>query len=208
MTTEKRRSQRVLARIQIPEFLRRDSEFARWLALLWFGTGTMLGVGLIVVGTGLAALGLAVILHGFGVVTLSISNQLGPSLAAGLVTGVLGGLALGLGVESQAGHGYLRRPAEPWEVVVAHLPGLIVFVWLLGVARSLLQRVIEDAPAAFGLIPRYLDAVGGAWAAAAFVGLPALWAIYQFMVPKVTRIADYAPGIVYLVWVIAALNRF
>lgn len=208
MTTDKPRWGGVLSRVQLPAFLEKDSSLSRRLALLWFGVGTSVGIGLLVVGMGLVALGVTIVLNGFGLVTINLPTELGASLASGLVIGVFGALALGLGVESQAGHGYVRWSAEPWEIAVAHLPGLVIFAWLMSVAGSLLERVIVDAPAAFGLITRYMSAVGSAAFVAGIVGVPALWAIHQFVVPREPRFADLAPAAVFVAWALASLNSF
>jgi len=188
--------------------MRRESEVARWLALLWFGTGTVFGIGLLIVGVGLVALGIVVTLNGFGRVTVALPDELGTSLAAGLVIGVTGGLALGLGVESQAGHGYVSRTSEAWEVAISHLPGFLLFAWVVAIIGSIIERIIADAPEAFGVVPRYLDAVGGAWIPAAVVGLPALWAIHQFMVPRESRFADFAPAALFVAWALATISAF
>ena len=57
---------RLIDRIPMPEFMQRDSELARWLQLVWFGSGTIVGIGLLVTGVGLMALGLVIGLNGFG----------------------------------------------------------------------------------------------------------------------------------------------
>jgi hypothetical protein len=199
---------RLIDRIPIPEFMQRDSELARWLQLVWFGSGTMIGIGLLVTGIGLMALGLVIALNGFGVVEISAPDELGTSLALGLVVAVAGSAALGLGLETQVGHGYVRRESAPWEIAIAHLPGLVVFVWGLAAVRSLLDRLIEDAPEAASLALRYVDAVRDAWPIAALVGIPVLWVVHQFMVPHESRMADYAPAVVFIAWAVGAVSAF
>ena len=199
---------RLIDRIPMPEFMQRDSELARWLQLVWFGSGTIIGIGLLVTGVGLVALGLVIGLNGFGVVEVSVPDELGTSLAVGLVIAVAGSAALGLGLETQVGHGYVRRESAPWEIAVAHLPGVAVFVWGLSVVRRLLGPVVEDAPEAGTLVPRYLEAVGSGWLIAVLIGIPVLWAIHQFMVPHESRMADYAPAVVFIAWVVGAASAF
>ena len=208
MTTEEPRTRGLFSRIPVPAFLDRDSELARWFVLVRYGVGTAIGIGLLVVGTGLVALGLIVVLNGFGTVTINVDNELGASLAGGLVIGVSGGLALGLGVESQAGHGFVRRAHEPWEIAVAHLPGIAVLIWLLSVVRSAAERILPNEPDSFALIPRYLSAVGSGWLLVTLIGVGGLWAIHQFVVPRETRVADIAPAVLYIVWVITAVMAF
>jgi hypothetical protein len=208
MTTEEPKGSGLLSRFDLPQFLGRDSASRRLVGLAVFGTGTVFGIGLLVLGVGLVAAGLVVMLNGFGVVEVALDDELGTSLAVGLIIAVLGAFALGLGVESPAGHGYLRVTASPWEVALAHLPGIVVFVLLVNFLRSLVERIIDDLPEAFALVPAYLSAVSSGAVTAAIIGLPVLWAVHQFLVPREERFEDLAPAVVFIAWAIGTALAF
>ncbi|HEX9846909.1 MAG TPA: hypothetical protein VGB33_00685 [Acidimicrobiia bacterium] len=111
-------------------------------AILGYGTiGTMGDVGLMVLGSLLVGLSIAVLLEGFGIVD-AITEEIstGATLISAIVLAVVGLFCLGVASEGPLGRGRQLVGFQPWEmgigrtlaVFVAGLLGLLVYQLITG----------------------------------------------------------------------------
>lgn len=136
----------------------------------------MLDVAMLVVGSGLVGLAIAVLLAGFGLVGDGIDLGIGSLLGSALVLGVVGAFALGLAGEG--GYGSSEQPDRftPLEVMAGRIAAGLAVSALLLVGADRLVSLVADlavplragqemlrAAAVAGLIVT-LPAVLGVWA--------------------------------------------
>jgi len=193
----------------IPPFFRRGSEFWRWLSMIALNTSTVLGIGLLVVGTGLVGAGLAILASGFGIVDIDLTPDLGSSLAVGLVVTLIGAFATGLAVEGPVGYKVRRFQAEAWEEALTVVPGFFIAAWLAGRLAALADELLLDFDGAFVVVPEQIRAVGDVaigWPMLSAVAV--LFAVHQFVVQRFPKLEYQAQGIVYVVWLLAAVSAF
>ena len=193
----------------IPPFFRRGSEFWRWVSLIVLNAVTVLGIGLLVVGTGLVGAGLAILASGFGLVDVGLTSDLGTALAVGLVVSLIGAFATGLAVEGPVGYKVRRFEARPWEVAVTTAPGFFIAAWAAARLASLADRLLERFPDAFDVVGIQLRAVGETalgWPLVVAVVL--LFAVHQFAVARFPKLEYQAHGVIYVVWLLAAISAY
>lgn len=193
----------------IPPFFQKGSEFWRWTAMIALNTTTMLGIGLLVIGTGLVGSGLAILAGGFGIVDVGLTDDLGSSLAVGLVVGLIGSFATGFAVEGPVGYKVRRFQAQAWEAALTAIPAFLVAGWVAGVLADLADRFLLDFSDAFVVVPELIRAVGEVavgWPMLAAVA--ALFTIHQFVIARFPKLEYQAHGIIYVVWLLAAISAF
>jgi len=119
------------------------SMLKRYAVLAYGALGTMLDVGLMVLGALLVGLAIAVLLAGFELVNVSSDLSTGSMLVSALVLAVVGLFCLGVASEGPLGRG--RR--------------LVGFkIWEVGIGRTLaVFGVGFGALLAYGFITRFLD---------------------------------------------------
>ena len=108
--------------------------------------GTMLDVGLVVVGTLLLGLAMAVILDGFDLVTIGLGLSTGAMLGSGLVIGIVGGFALGVASEGPLGRGRRLEGYDGVEVLVARMVAAVVVGLVFLLIRSYLIDPAAELP--------------------------------------------------------------
>lgn len=202
-------TRRMMPQLSLPGPVAKGSEFRRWVSILAYYAGSVVNVALLVVGTGLAAAGIATILDGFGIVDISIADDLESALAVGLVTSVLGGFAIGLAVEGPIGHRFRGFWARPWERTVAHVVPVIVASWALGVIADLVAPRLSQFPEGFAIIPSFIDSVAYAgFRSALLIGIPAVFVVHQFVDPLEEGFEYNAPAALYVAWVVGTAVAF
>ena len=115
----------------------------RYATLAYGALGTMLDVGLMVLGALLVGLAIAVLLAGFELVDVAQDLTTGPMLVSSLVLAVVGLFCLGVASEGPLGRGRRLVGFKLWEVGV----GRIIAVFGVGFAALL----------AYGFITRFMD---------------------------------------------------
>jgi hypothetical protein len=193
----------------IPPFFRRGSELWRWVSMVFFNAFTILGIGLLVAGTGLVGAGIAILLSGFGVVDVGLTPDLGTSLAVGLVVGLIGAFAIGLAVEGPIGYRARQFEMRSWEVAITAIPPFFISIWVANRMAALADRLLADFPDGFVVISSQLEAVAAAaprWPL--LVGVAALFLIHQFVVPRFPNLEYQVHGIIYVVWLLTALAEY
>ncbi len=97
------------------------AQVKRYLILAYGAIGTMLDVGLMVLGGLLVGLAISILLAGFGLVDLGLVLSTGAILVSAIVLGVLGLFCLGLASEGPLGRGRRLVGFKYWEVGVGRL---------------------------------------------------------------------------------------
>lgn len=134
-----------------------QTENLKRYAILAYGAfGTMADVGLMVLGSLLVGLSLAVLLGGFGLVDVTTQNlSTGAMLISAIVLAVVGLFCLGVASEGPLGRGRRLVGFKLWEVGI----GRTISVFLVGLIALLLYNFIagllESVPA-----PLYKGAEG------------------------------------------------
>jgi hypothetical protein len=193
----------------IPPFFRKGSEFWRWVSMVALNTTTMLGIGLLVIGTGLVGGGVAILASGFGVIDVALTADLGSSLAVGLVVSLLGAFATGLAVEGPVGYKVRRFEAKAWEAALTALPAFLIAAWLAAVLGDLADRFLLQYSEAFIVVPELIKAVGKVaigWPM--LVAVAAVFTTHQFVVGRFAKLEYQVHGIVYVVWLLATVSAY
>lgn len=128
--------------------------------LVWGALGTMLDVALIVVGSALLGLTLAVLLDGFELVTVGLDLSTGAMLGSSLVIGIVGGFALGVASEGPLGRGRRLVGFPENQVMVARLVAAVAVGLILIVVRILVEGFLADLPLPFVIASDILQAAG------------------------------------------------
>ena len=157
------------------------SPFRRLLGLGMHTLGTSFDVGLLVVGTGLVGLAIAVLLDGFDVVEIGLTDSTGSMLGSGLVIAVFGAFALGVAVEGPIGYSTRRRGTfNDIEVAIAGAIGALVAGLALFLIANFVERFVEDLPQPFEFGITVIRSAGRAGMTAGFLlGVPALWGVRE-----------------------------
>ncbi|MGH8953296.1 MAG: hypothetical protein ACRDX9_17975 [Acidimicrobiia bacterium] len=122
-------------RADTPELIKR-------YAILAYGAfGTMLDVGLMVLGTLLVGLALSVVLAGFDLVNVIQDMSTGAMLSSSLVLLVIGLFCLGVAAEGPLGRGRDLVGFKLWEIGL----GRIVAVLVVGLVLLIVHGLIDDA---------------------------------------------------------------
>ncbi len=114
----------------------RPATVKRYAVLAYGAAGTMLDVGLMVLGALLVGLSISVVLAGLGIASVVMELSTGPMLVSALVLGVAGAFCLGLASEGPLGRGRRLAGFKLWEVGV----GRALAVFLVGLFALFLYR--------------------------------------------------------------------
>lgn len=209
MTDGRRRLGRWGPRVTVPAVLERGSETRRWIALTVRSALLVFDVGLLVAGTGLVGVGLALILNGFGMIDLVVDADLSQALAVGLVVTMIGGLALGIAVEGPIGNPAPAVKAKAWESILVAAPALLAFIWIIGILERISDRLLLPYSDLFSFVSSHLHAVQQAGVSVGLVvGIPAMWATRHFLAPRLVFFERAAPGALYLCWMIGVIAAY
>ncbi len=166
--------------------------------------GEMLDVGLLVLGTAIVALGVTVLLDGFSVVDLGLTDSAGAMLGSGIVLGVLGAFALGVAAEGPIGHPARRESGEPLERAAGRALSLVLVGLGMLALSTFLGPLVSGLPTPFQVAVELLGTIGLAGCTVAVViGVPLL-----FLLERATTlprwVSDWSGGTLYLVWAVGA----
>lgn len=113
----------------------------RYAVLAYGAAGTMLDVGLMVLGSLLVGLSASLVLAGFGIANVELELETGPLMVSALVLGVSGAFCLGLASEGPLGRGRRLTGFKLWEVGI----GRTLAVFLVGVTALFVYRLTVGA---------------------------------------------------------------
>lgn len=181
------------------------SQARRLLGLGLHTLGTSFDVGLLVVGTGLVGLAIAVLLDGFDVVEIGLSDSTGSMLGSGLVIAVFGAFALGVAVEGPIGYSSRRRGTfNDIEVAIAGVVGALIAGLVLVLIANYARGFIDELPMAFDFGVTVIHSAGRAgMTAGLFLGVPALWGVRELWGHN-AWIEEIELPIFYVIWATAA----
>jgi hypothetical protein len=179
-----------------------------WISYLKLGVrsiGTMLDVGLFVLGTGLTGLAAAVVLDGFELIDVGFELSTAGTLGSGLVIGVTGVFAFGVASEGPGGRGEEVGAHSSTELAVGRLVGTLLVGVALMIAAGRLQALTIGLPAPFAIGVSMVEATGrGGLVAVPLLGVPLTWWLGR-LTGKGRRLGSLQIPILYLIWVLAAV---
>ncbi len=181
--------------------------FRYYLGLALGTFRTALDVGMLVVGSGLIGLAVAVLADGFGFVAIGLELSTGAMLGTSLVIAVVGAFALG--IASEGGYGSLRATARYslLEVAIGRLVFIVVVSLLLLTAASRLEPIVLELTYPMRVAQEVVRAGGSAGFFAAFVGVPAAWGLRAGLA-RLDWGFEFDIPVLYVIWVAAALVAF
>lgn len=181
------------------------SQAQRLLGLGVHTVGTSFDVGLLVVGTGLLGLAIAVLLDGFDVVEIGLTDSTGAMLGSGLVIAVFGAFALGVAVEGPIGYSTRRRGSfSDIEVAIAGAIGALLAGLVLFVIANFARQFVDELPQPFDFGVTVIRSAGRAgMTAGLFLGVPALWGVRELWGHN-AWIEEVELPIFYAIWATAA----
>lgn|SRR5690606_10723838 len=182
-----------------------QSTLRHQLALAWGALGTMLDVALIVVGSALLGLAVAVLLDGFELVTIGLDLSTGAMLGSSLVIGIVGGFALGVASEGPLGRGRRLVGYQETHILVARLVAAVAVGLTLMVVRMLIEDFLAELPLPFGVAAEVIQAAAVAGVTAVpILAVPLAWWTRSGGFGEAMA-ADGDIPIMYFVWAVATM---
>ena len=178
-----------------------------YFALVGSTFRTMLSMGMLVVGTGLMGLAIAVVLDGFGIVEIGLGLSIGEVLAAFIVIGVSGAFAFGVATEGRYGTAALMERYPSLEVVVGRIFGGVLVVLLLGWIAGQVESVVADQALPYRVGQEVIRAAGSSGLLVVLVGVPAVWLLRQGIRRAGFEASVELPAL-YVLWAVSALIAF
>lgn len=194
--------------MNITEHIGTHPQSVRYYFLLIGSTfRTMLSMGMLVVGTGLMGLAIAVFLDGFGVVEIGLGLSIGEVLGAFIVMGVSAAFAFGVATEGRYGTAALMARYPSLEVVAGRILGGVLVVLLLGWVAEQLEPIVAEQALPFRVGHEVIRATGSAGLLAVLLGVPLVWALRQGARRAGFDADVELPGL-YVLWALLALITF
>lgn len=176
-----------------------------FLALFGHALANASDIALLVIGTGLVSLAAAVLIDGFDIASLDLTDGTGAMLGSALVIGVFGAFALGVAAEGPIGHRsyawmYASGPVIFVRLVAVFGIGLLVFI--LG---GVLPRFLDDLPQVFEMVIDVVRAVGLAgMTVVPLIGVP-ISAGLRYFYGREQWVEELELPLLYVVWLTAAI---
>ena len=178
----------------------------RYTILAYGGAGTMLDVGLMVLGSLLVGSAVAVLLAGFELVDVILEEMSsGAMLASALVLGVVGLFCLGVASEGPLGRGRRLVGFKLWEVGI----GRALAVFGVGLAaffgHEVLAGLLDGLPAPLHRGTEGIRAVGVAgMGAMPIIGVP-LSLVFRWAPTRYPWMPDFDIPSMFVVWAVAVM---
>lgn len=165
----------------------------------------MLDVGLVVVGSALLGLAIAVLLDGFDLVSVGLGLSTGAMLGSSLVIGIIGGFALGVASEGPLGRSRRSVGLAENQILLARILASVVVGLLLLLVRSLVDGFLSDLPFPFQVGADIIQAAAVAgFTAVPVIAVPLAWWMRSGGFGS-TVAADGDIPLMYAVWAIATM---
>ena len=178
----------------------------RYAILAYGAVGTMLDVGLMVLGSLLVGFAVSVLLAGFEIVNV-IPEEMssGAMLASALVLGVVGLFCLGVASEGPLGRGRRLVGFKLWEVGVGRILGVLGVGFAAFFAYDVLIGLIDDLPVPFRRGTEGLRVVG----VTGMVAMPLIGVPLSLLFRWAPSLYSWMPTLdipsLFVVWAIAAM---
>lgn len=183
------------------------SPLRRRARLFWRVLGTTFDVGLMVLGSALVSFAVVILLDGFDVVNLGLTESTGAMLGSALVIAVFGAFAIGVAVEGPVRH---LRELSTNELELAITRGISLLI--TGLVFLTVGRIglgyIKELPAVFDQSLQVVVSTGIAgftWTLV--VGLVALWGVRRMFADRPWLDQIELP-LLYVVWAIGTAIVF
>lgn len=167
------------------------------------GFGTILDIGMMIIGIGLLSIAIATLLDGFGGAEPSLTDNSGAMFGSALLVGVFGSFALGV-----ANEGPLTSPREGEHVGLietnaARAVSILILVAAVGWVAGLLPSILESLPTPFSLATTVIQQTGRAgFFFGLLMGVP-LAVLLRMWKPTIREDADFA--IIFVVWLMGTI---
>lgn len=177
----------------------------RYAILAYGAFGTMFDIGLMVLGSLLIGLSIAVLLAGFDLVNVAQDLSTGAMLISAVVLAVVGLFCLGVASEGPLGRGRRLVGFELWEVGI----GRTIAVFTIGLGAVLLYQVVlgflDGLPRPLYQGTEGIRAVGVAgMTVMPLIGVP-LSLLMRWAPPKYVWVHRLDAAAMFVVWAIAAM---
>ncbi len=177
-----------------------------YLVLAYGAVGTMLDVGLMVLGSLLVGLSIAVLLAGFDLVAVSQELSTGATLISAVVLAVIGLFCLGVASEGPLGRGRRLVGFEYWEVGIGRVVASLAIGFAALALYGLVQDVIVGFPSPLQRGAEGIRAVGVAGTTVVpLIGVPLSVAL-SAAPAKYGWLHRMDVPLLYVVWALAAIS--
>jgi len=179
----------------------------RYAILAYGGFGTMVAVGLMVLGSLLVGLAVAVFLAGFDLIDQFVEPMSTEGLlASSMVILVAGLLFLGIATESPLGRGRRLVGFELWEIGIARILAVALVGLLMLVLHDYIEGLLDGLPEPFFLAADGLEAVArGGLIIMPIVGVPLSLAA-RYAAGQRQSFPDLELPVLFVVWVITVMT--
>lgn len=177
----------------------------RYAILAYGAFGTMLDVGLMVIGSLLVGLSVSILLAGFDLVDVVQDLSTGAMLASSLVLAVIGLFCLGVASEGPLGRGRRLVGFKIWEVGIGRILAVLVVGLIALIAHGLVDGVLDGLPVPLVKGADGLRAVGVAGLTVMpLIGVP-LSMLARWYPEGPTWLESADVPIMFVVWAIATM---
>lgn len=178
----------------------------RYLILAYGGFGSMLDVGLMVLGALLVGLAVAVLLAGLELVNVIPEDlSTGAMLVSALVLGVVGLFCLGVAAEGPLGRGRRLVGFKLWEVGIGRTLAVFGVGFLALAAYGFITGFLDGLPAPLHQGTEGLRAVGIAgMTAMPIIGVP-LSLVFRWLAARYRQMPLIDIPIMFIVWAVATM---
>ncbi len=182
-----------------------DRPVRRALTTFGYALASLADIGLLVVGSALMALSAAILLDGFNVVPMDLTDSTGAMFGSALVIAVFGGFSLGVAFEGPIGHGALASLGDAIQLTVAR--AVAAFLVGLGITAlgSFIAGYTDELPYPFELGAEVVQRTGRVGMIfAPFVAVP-LTFLLRWRFPDRKWMEELELPIIFLIWIGAAM---
>ncbi len=182
-----------------------EGSVRRAVTTFGFALAGLADIGLLVAGSALMALAAAVLLDGFDVVPMNLTDSTGAMLGSALVIAVFGGFALGVAFEGPIGHGALASLSDALQLTIARVVAAVLVGLGITVLGSFIAGYTDELPYPFELGAEVVRRSGRAGMIfAALVAVP-LTFLLRWRFPDEKWMEEAELPIIYLVWMAATM---
>lgn len=168
---------------------------------------TMLDLGMLVLGSGLVGLAVAVLGDGLGLVSVGLDLSTGAMLGAAVVIGVVGAFALGIASEGGYGANASVRAYPSLEVAIGRLIGTLIVASILVWVAVQIGSVTSELSYPFVVAEELIRATGAAGFGMALIGVPLMWGLRRGLDRLEWGLVLELPA-AYVMWMLATLVVF
>lgn len=162
-------------------------------------------VGLLVAGGALVALAISILLDGFNVVPMDLTDSTGAMLGSAMVIAVFGGFGMGVAFEGPVGHGRLLSLVDLLELTLARLVAALLVGFGMTALGSFLSGYTSELPYPFELAADVIAACGRAGLILVpLVAVPATF-LLRWRFPGERWMEEAEFPVLYLVWLLGAM---